>query len=113
MALKVVDLALYQGDDYGAWVNVFHPDQTVADLTGYTAQAQIRTAVADQQPAVTAEFTTAVVLPNQVSISLTHAQTVQFTGQNYRWDMQLTSAAGEIVTILAGKVMVTQEVTRE
>jgi len=106
------DLAIYQGDDWSAQVTVTYQDQTAADLTGYTAQAQIRTATADQQPVVSAEITTSIA-GNIVTLSLTHDQTQQLTGAVYYWDLQLTSAAGDITTILAGKVKVTYEITRE
>jgi|SRR5215831_5361972 len=110
---NAVDLTLYQGDDWGANVVVSNPDLTAADLTGYTAQAQIRTGPADQQLTVAAEIQATVQLPNQVLLYLSHDQTTVLTGALYYWDLQLTSGAGQIVTVLAGKVKMTQEVTRE
>jgi|SRR6516225_6809995 hypothetical protein len=113
MPIKSQDLSIYQGDDYAAMINVYQSDNvTPANLTGFTAQAQIRPGPADQAP-VAAEFTTAIVLPNQISISLTHTQTTSLTAFGYEWDLQITSSAGAITTLLAGAVAVTQEVTRE
>ena len=116
MAIKDAPLAIYQGDDWAAMVTVTNPDFTAADLTGYTAQAQIRTGPADQNPYVAAEMLTAVVTPNLISLSLTHAQTVLLDDAiNYFWDLQITSGTNppEITTLLTGAVTVTAEVTRE
>jgi len=113
MAVKAVDLDLYQGDDWAAMVAVLMTDMTPADLTGYTAQSQIRTGPADQVSNVAAEMVCTVVPPNNISLYLSHAQTTQLTGFGYQWDLQLTSAADEITTIMAGNVNVVQEVTRE
>jgi hypothetical protein len=106
------DLGIYQGDDWAAMVTVKNADGTDADLTGYTAQSQIRTGPADQVWEISAEITCAVVPPNQISLSLTSAQTGQLEQPNYCWDLQITSPANIITTILAGNVTVQPEVTR-
>jgi hypothetical protein len=106
------DLAIYQGDDWAATVAVNNCDGTTADLTGYTAQAQIRTGIADQTAAVAAQLLCAVAPPNEISISLTSAQTTLLTQPVYRWDLQITSPTGIITTILAGAVNMQFEVTR-
>src|SRR5688572_19168045 len=105
------DLAIYQGDDYAATVTVLNPDNTPADITGFTAQAQIRRAVADLDPVVVATMTAVIASPD-VSLSLSHDQTKSLTGR-YVWDLQLTSITdASVTTILAGRVSVTAEVTR-
>jgi len=105
------DLAIYQGDDYSAVVTVTSngtPPATV--LAGYTAQAQIRTAVADVSPAVVVQITTTVASPN-ITLSIPHTITKTLVAQ-YVWDLQLTYQDGTITTILNGNVNITQEVTR-
>jgi hypothetical protein len=106
------DLAIYQGDDWAAMVTVNNCDGTPADLTGYTAQSQIRAGIADQTWAVAASLLCAVVLPNQISISLTSAQTTLLYQPVYCWDLQIRSSDGMVTTILAGAVNVQFEVTR-
>lgn len=106
------DLTLYQGDDWAAMVTVSNPDGTVPDLTGYTAQAQIREGIADQAWYVEAKLLCAVVPPNQISISLTSRQTTRLKQPSYRWDLQLISPDGIITTIMAGEVKMLFEVTR-
>jgi len=112
MSVKACDLAIYQGDDWAASVSVLRGDLTPADLTGYTASSQIRAGVADQAPLVAAVIQATVVLPNFVALYLSHDQSALLPGTDYRWDVQLISASGQITTILAGAVLVTQEVTR-
>jgi hypothetical protein len=107
------DLSIYEGDDWAGTVTVNQSDGTPANLTGYTAQSQIRTGPADQQPTVAAEIQATVQLPNQVLLYLSHAQTTSLSGPIFYWDCQITSSTGQITTILAGKVKVTQEITRE
>ena len=112
MATGRADLTIYQGDDMAWTVFVSLEDGvTPADITGYTALAQIRRSVADSDPVVVATMTSAVVSPN-VSLSLTHDQTELLCGR-YVWDLQLTSPEDIVTTILQGNVKVTAEVTRE
>jgi len=109
------DLSIYQGDDWAATVTVTHQDLSPVDLTGYTAQAQVRTGPADQEPDVAAEIQSTIQLPNLVLLSLSSAQTTALTGTIYYWDLQIVSPApyNQTLTVLAGKVRVTQEITRE
>lgn len=105
------DLRIYQGDDYAAQVTVYNPDKTIADLTGATAKAQIRPAIADKSAQVSAEFTTAVQAPNVIFLTLANYQTRTLNGK-YVWDLQVTLSTGVVTTILAGAVIATAEVTR-
>lgn len=108
------DLAIYQGDDYAALVTVNNcADGTPADLTGYTAQGQIRSGPADFAPLVVAEMLATVVLPNNISLYLASAQTLAMQSLFYCWDLQLITPNGMIITIMRGDVNVTTEVTRE
>jgi hypothetical protein len=107
----VASLAIYQGDDYAAVVTVMGDGDTPADLTGYTAQSQIRSGPADADPVIAATVNTAVVLPNFINLTISHTDTATLKG-NYVWDLQLTAPDGTIQTILVGKVQVTPEVTR-
>jgi hypothetical protein len=106
------NLAIYQGDDYAAVVTVYDANGNPLDLTGYTANAQIRRGPADQNPAVAAEMAVLIVLPNQINLSVSHTVTVKLSGR-YQWDLQLVTAAGAVTTMLAGTVEVTPEITRE
>lgn len=106
-------LTIYQGDDYAAVVTVLYVDGLPADLTGYTAQSQIRNGPADQDPVVLAEVVATVVPPNMVTLVIPSAVTRNLSGGSYAWDLQLTSPGGAITTIMAGAATSTSEVTRE
>jgi hypothetical protein len=113
MAIRQSNLAVYQGDDWAATVNVTNQDGSIPNLAGYTAQSQFRTASADQDPDVAAELQCTVVPPNQISLYLDHAQTTLLEEPSYYWDLQIVSPSGDITTILTGSAMITAEVTRE
>lgn len=106
-----VDLEIYQGDDYAAEVTVLNEDGTPADLTGYTAQSQIRVNTADASPSGVAQFATAIA-GNVITISLMHTVTKDLTKSSYVWDLQVINGVGWITTLLAGQVQMTKEVTR-
>jgi hypothetical protein len=104
-----VNLKLYQGDDFYLDLTVTNPDGTPADLTGYTAQAQIRTAVGAPDPPE-ASFTASVdTSASIIHLHLPHTEAEKLTaGVNY-WDCQISST--EWFTLAAGKVTVTGEIT--
>ncbi len=105
------DIAIYQGDDWTSVVTVYvEGTSTPADIAGYTAEAQIRRAVADEDDEVVVEITTVVSSP-QINLSIPHSVTETLSGR-YVWDLQITSPTGGITTICRGKVVVTAEVTR-
>lgn len=105
------NIRIYQGDDYAADVTVLNVDDTPADLTGYTAQSQIRISLADKSAAPVAEFLTTIA-GNVITILLSHDQTKLLDKSTYVWDLQIIDPTNWITTLLAGQVLVTKEVTR-
>jgi len=103
------DLVLYQGDDFSGTVTV-NTETGPLDLTGYTAQAQIRTAVADTQANISADIG-ATVTPSNIVLAIAHDVTQAMKG-NYVWDLKIVDGSGFITTIVAGNVAVIQQVTR-
>lgn len=109
--MKATPIAIYQGDDYTATVNVT-TNGTALDLTGFTAPtAQLRRDVADNDTTIDATFTCSITLPSSILMSLARTVTTPLTGC-YQWDLQVTDPTGHIVTIARGPAHVTQEVTR-
>jgi hypothetical protein len=104
------DLEVYQGDDISVTVTVRNADGTPATLTGYTAKAQVRKTSADFGP-VMAEFT-CTIQTNVISLSLSNAQTVLLAGPHY-WDVQIKSPGGSVTTLVRGRLLATEEITRE
>jgi hypothetical protein len=102
---------VYQGDDFAALVTVNNADGTPANITGYTAQAQIRADVADNEPTILITITATVTSPN-VNLFIPHASTAGVAGGTYVWDLQIKDGSGLITTVVAGKAVITPEVTR-
>lgn len=99
------NLSIYQGDDYAGVVTVS------GDLTGHTAQAQIRAGYADANPEIVVEIDCEID-GQLIALSIPGSKTVTLTGSGYQWDLQLVSPTGGVSTILYGAVPVTLEVTR-
>lgn len=104
------DIAMYQGDDWGAYVEVNDEAGNPVDLTGYTARAQIRSAVADRAKVVAATLNSAVV-GSVIELSLYRNITSKLAG-SYVWDLELLDTNDMVTTICRGRVWVEQEVTR-
>ena len=105
----MTNLLVYQGDDYAAIVTVTDSTGAPADLTGYTARAQIRRAMADQSEVVYEMG--AQITGDEIALSIPHAVTETLSGR-YRWDLELVSAGDAVSTLLGGSVVVTPEVSR-
>jgi hypothetical protein len=105
------NINIYQGDDYAAIVSLTDNDTGgPADLTGYTATAQIRDDYADNAQTVVATFVIQIQ-GSDVYLTLAHDVTALLKG-NYRWDLQLVDSSGQYTTPIYGKIFVLQEVTR-
>lgn len=105
------DLNIYQGDDWTGIVTVVNNDGTPADISTFTAKAQIRRSIADSDPIVVVEITTVVSSP-LVNLSIPHTVTTTLSG-SYVWDLQLVGPTGGVTTILKGRAKVEPEVTRD
>ena len=103
-----VDLALYTGDDFSMTLTLTNPDGSIANLTGSTAQAQIRVTAVD--PTIQASFISSIS-NNVITLNLTGVSSQNLVGK-YVWDCQLTNASGAVRTPVAGAVTFTQDVTR-
>ena len=102
-----VNLTLYQGDDFYLDLFVSNPDNSAADLAGCTASAQIRNS--PSSPQILASLS-AVINGNAIHLKLDHSDAAKLTQSV--WDAQLVYPSGDIVTLVAGTVTVSQEVTR-
>jgi hypothetical protein len=110
------DLDLYRGDTY-AWRFVLYEDDDPTqppvdpvDLTGVTVKAEMRTAPGGT---LLTTMDTTVEAPNAILMKLTTDLWAGITAPTAAWDLQLTypDADASIVTVLAGRVTVTPDVT--
>jgi len=113
------DLEIYKGDTVEVFFRVRGKESDgspgpYVDLTGSTAKSQIRATAASPTPL--AEFTCTLsnqaTTPGGVLLTLTPVQTQDIAETQGVWDVQITNAAGEVRTYLAGKVTFVNEVTR-
>lgn len=104
------DLCIYQGDTFAQIVVVTNADGTPADLTGYTARAQMRRAVADTEPEIALTIGVTIQSPN-ILLDIPNTATTGLSG-TYKWDLELTTPTNAVMTILQGSVNITPEVTR-
>lgn len=105
------DLYLYQGANFVATVTVEYDDGSPVDMTGCVARAQIRRDVADVEDEIAAELSTLIESPH-IKLSLDKEIVRELCGR-YVWDLDLDFPDGTSWPVMSGKVLVTQEVTRE
>lgn len=103
-----VDLLVYQGDDLYLDVSVMDSAGNPMDLTGYTPKAQVRSTPPDTT--VLCEFG-CTVASNLIHLHLLAADAANLVAAA-SWDVQITSAAGVVRTLVYGAVKPTLEVTR-
>lgn len=103
----VVNLSLYQGDDFTLLLNVSTPTGEPADLSQMTVESHIRP---DPAGVLAGEFEPAVDGP---VISL-HLPGAVSSGLPLRcvWDAQITDQDDAVTTLAAGTITLTPEVTR-
>lgn len=106
------NITIYQGDTFvfPFRVKTRSGINTVpVDLTGASAQAQIRA----KDGTILAEFAAEITDPleGQVRLTLSNTQTAALT-QKGIWDCQIIRADGTVKTYLAGQVSLAKEVTR-
>lgn len=114
MAAGEYDLLIEQGATFRFAVTLTHNDatNTLYDLTGYSARAQVRSKHADANPAAT--LTCVVDVPTaKITVSLTPAQTAALGKGSYVWDLEVyTAADADVIRVLQGKAEVSPEATK-
>jgi hypothetical protein len=112
MRPELMPLALYRGDTYGWQFRVWEdtPGGIPSDLSGVVAAAQVR-----DRPGGSAMIVLEcqVAAPNLVNVTLPADAWGDVKLSRGSWDLELTYPGGSVVTIVAGPVSVTQDVTRE
>lgn len=101
----LVNLTLYQGDDFYLRINV---TGTGVNLTGYTAKADIKSSPGSG--AVIATFAATITSSTQVDLHLTAVQAA-LVPATAAWDVQVTDPTGVITTLAYGSVTSMRQVT--
>lgn len=109
--LKKYDLRIAQGSDYGLQVILQQPLGTAMNLTGFTAQAEIKLftsaddVAAEMTCTIDEDATTGILV-----LSLDNTQTTKLTNNYYVYDLFIES--NNIKTkVLFGDVFVTSQIT--
>ncbi len=101
-----------QGSSFSALVDVTDSDGDALNLAGYTASGQIRKTYSSSTfTAFTAIVSNAI--GGVVAISLSATQTGALKAGRYVYDVEITSASGDITRVVEGQIEVTPGVTRD
>jgi hypothetical protein len=104
-----VALSLYKGDDFTFTLTVTDSNFKPSDLTGATAEAQVRVKFGDPDPPL-ASFE-ATITGNVIALHLSGIDSAALPNTAV-WDCQLTTADGTVTTLAGGSITMTGEVTK-
>jgi len=106
------DLVIDQGSDFAIELTV-KENETVRDLSGYSARAQIRPTKSSST--LTGAFTCTIPTPTngKVQMALGNAVSNGIAAGNYQYDLEIFTNSDLVVTkLLYGEVVLNQGVTR-
>lgn len=105
---QTLNLTVVQGDSFAGTLLLEDGDGDPFNLSGYVAAAQVRRLPSGE---VAATFTAAIGTASDIALSLTPVQTATLSGQ-LAWDCQISQGTAYRRTVVAGRVVVSPEVTR-
>jgi len=108
------DITIYQGATFSLEFEYKDGNDVAVDLTGYTAQMQIRE---ENTHAVLLDLTTTAGITitaavGKVGIIITAAQSAVLEAQNAEYDLLIKSSSGTVTYLLRGAFVITPRVTR-
>lgn len=108
------DITIYQGATFATSFVYQDDNGTAVNLTGYTAQMQIRE---ENTHEVLLDLTTTAGLTitaasGKVDIAITAAQSAAFEVQNAEYDLLIKSTGGTVTPLMRGAFVVTPRITR-
>lgn len=109
MAIKA-NLIIDQGTTYSTSLNLTDDDGNVVDLTGYTANAQIRKTYSSTNSISFSVTTDAAT--GTLTISLSANQTANMTPGRFVYDVFLTNPSNVVSRIVEGIITLTPRVTK-
>ena len=111
MAAGTYNFTVEQGATFTRVLTLKEND-SVMNLTGYSAASQMRATADTSTVAGTFTATVSNASAGEITLSMTATQTGNIEEGIYVYDTEITSGAGSITRILQGKVTVTANVTR-
>jgi hypothetical protein len=106
-----VNLLVEAGATFTRQIAYTNPDGTVFNLSGYTAQLQVRETAKSPTAALT--ITPLIDVPTGVvSFTFTATQTATLTASKYVWAIELTHTDGTVIRFVEGDISVSPEVVR-
>jgi hypothetical protein len=93
-------------------VTVNDATETPIPLTGWTYRAQIRKKATDKNVMKSLDVSLDSVVTNRLVLRLSSEEAEGLTASGV-WDLELTDPDGTVQTVLAGKVTVILDVTRD
>lgn len=109
MAIKA-NIVIDQGSTFQTSINVTDDDDNVVNLSGYSANAQMRKHYTSSN---SFSFTTSISPTlGIVTLSMTANTTNSITPGRYMYDCELTDTNGAVTRLVEGVVTVTPGVTR-
>ncbi len=106
-----VNLYVEAGATFSREITYTNADGSVFDLTGYTAELQVRETAASASAVITKtpgiNTTTGVV-----SWTFTATETALLTASKYVWAIELTHTDGTVLRFVEGDITVSPEVVR-
>jgi|TARA_B100001094_G_scaffold39332_2_gene33814 hypothetical protein len=109
----ITNLLIEQGANFSSTITLFNDDDTVFNLTGYTAAGQIRKSYSSSSASATFTISfSADRSEGQITLSLTSTQTAAVEEGRYVYDIEVTSSDSVVTRVLQGTVTVSPNVTR-
>ncbi len=106
-----VNLYVEAGATFSREITYTNPDGTVFDLTGYSAELQVRQTAASSSAAITVEPDIDVET-GVISWTFTAEQTSGLTASKYVWAIELSHLDGDVIRFVEGDITVSPEVVR-
>ncbi|AGE60395.1 L-shaped tail fiber protein assembly [Pelagibacter phage HTVC008M] len=109
----ITNLLIEQGANFSSTITLFNDDDTVFNLTDYTAAGQIRKSYSSSSASATFSIAfSADRSAGQITLSLTPTQTAALEEGRYVYDIEVTSSDSVVTRVIQGTVTVSPNVTR-
>jgi len=115
MSAGKVNLIIDQGADWYQNFIYQYSTGTAINLTGYTAELQLRSNVANSIAALTLTTGSGITITGAtgtIALHATAAQTTAISAGFYQYDLEITSATNIVTRLVYGQIQVTPQVSR-